>query len=362
VATERDEEFGRYPFIVRTVHLSWSHVTNSSVPSVRGVVAIGHAIVDVLAESTDAFLTEHTLVKGSMELVDETRAVPLYAKMAEATGGKFVVQSGGSAANTAVVSAVLGTPTAFVGKVREDELGHEFARDLEAVGVSFATLKAAGEGAATGRCLINVTPDAERTMSTFLGAARGLRVPDMDEAVFSNAAVTYVEGYLWDEPLANEALLLAIKMAHDAGRKSSFTLSDSFLVDRFRAEFHQLIPLSIDILFANEHEICSLFETDDLDLAVKSIGSMCPITTVTRGAEGSLVIADGKVIEVRASRVDKVVDTTGAGDAYAGGFLYGFSEGLSLARSAEIGNIAAAEVISRLGARPTPSLVTAVHG
>jgi sugar/nucleoside kinase (ribokinase family) len=340
-------------------------VTNTSLSgqaSTRGVVAIGHAIVDVLAESTDDFLDEHRLVKGSMELVDEAQAVPLYAKMHEATGGKFVVQSGGSAANTGVVAAVLGAPTAFVGKVREDDLGHEFARDLEAVGVSFPTAKATGDGPATGRCLINVTPDAERTMCTFLGAARGLRVPDMDEAVFANAAVTYVEGYLWDEPLAHDALLLAIEMTRSNGRKFSFSLSDSFLVDRFRPEFHKLIPSSIDILFANEQEICSMFETENLDVAVDRISTMCPLTTITLGANGSLVIADGKVIESKPSHVDHVVDTTGAGDAYAGGFLYGFSEGLSLARSAEIGNIAAAEIISRLGARPTPSLVTAVHG
>lgn len=346
-------------FFRPSVHLLWSCVKPSSV---NGVVAIGHAIVDVLAESTDDFLAEHSLVKGSMELVDEARAVPLYEKMAEATGATFVVQSGGSAANTAVVAAMLGAPTTFVGKVRDDELGQEFDRDLGAVGVSFPTVKASGEGPATGRCLINVTPDAERTMCTFLGAARGIRVPDIDEAVFSNAAVTYVEGYLWDEPMAHEALLLAINMVRNAGRKFSFTLSDSFLIDRFRSEFLELIPSSIDILFANEQEICSLFETSDLDKAVELIGSLCPIATVTRGAAGSLVIVDGKIIESPASHVDKVVDTTGAGDAYAGGFLYGFSEALPLARCADIGNIAAAEVISRLGARPTPGLITAVHG
>ncbi len=330
--------------------------------SVRGVVAIGHAIVDVLAESTEDFLAEHALVKGSMELVDEARAVPLYEKMAEATGGTFVIQSGGSAANTAVVAAVLGAPTTFVGKVRDDELGQEFDRDLGAVGVSFSTEKESGDGPATGRCLINVTPDAERTMCTFLGAARGIRVRDIDESVFANAAATYVEGYLWDEPLAHEALLLAIRMVRNAGRKFSFTLSDSFLVDRFRSEFLELIPSSIDILFANEQEICSLFETSDVDKAVELIGSLCPIATVTRGAHGSLVIADGKVIESAACDVERVVDTTGAGDAYAGGFLYGYSEGLSLARCADIGNIAAAEVISRLGARPTSGLIAAVHG
>lgn len=329
-------------------------------PTVRGVVTIGHAIVDVLAPSTDEFLTDNRLVKGSMELVEQERAVPLYDLMASA--GELVVQSGGSAANTAVVSALLGAPTAFVGKVREDDLGFAFAKDLAEVGVAFPTRMASGDGPATGRCLINVTPDAERTMSTFLGAARGLRMPDMDEAIFANAAVTYVEGYLWDEPLAHEGLLMAIGMARGAGRKFSFTLSDSFLVDRFRDAFHELVPSSVDILFANEHEICSLFETTDLTVAIDRVGSMCPITTVTRGAEGSLVIVDGKVIEVAAQKVAKVVDTTGAGDAYAGGFLYGFSEGMSLQRCAEIGNIAAADVISRMGARPTAALAAAVHG
>jgi sugar/nucleoside kinase (ribokinase family) len=330
------------------------------------VVTIGHAIVDVLGHATDPFLLGHLLVKGSMELVDEERAVPLYQAMVGAATGRgesLVVQSGGSAANTAVVSAVLGAATAFVGKVREDDLGHAFADDLHRVGVRYSTVLETGPGAAaTGRCLINVTPDAERTMCTYLGAARGIRLADIDDELLSNAAVTYVEGYLWDEVRAHEALLHAISTVRGAGQRFSFTLSDQFLIDRFRAEFNQLIPSCVDILFANETEICSLFETTDLDVAVKRIGDMCEIATITCGPKGSLVVHGSEVIESKAAPVESVVDTTGAGDAYAGGFLYAFSEGLPLQRCAEIGNISAAEVISRLGARPTDALVRAVHG
>ena len=337
------------------------HVSETPRPN---VVTIGHAIVDVLGHASDRFLGDHHLVKGSMELVDEDRAVPLYEAMVRSAGeSSLVVQSGGSAANTAVVSAILGATTAFVGKVREDDLGYAFANDLHHVGVRYSTAFESGPGAAaTGRCLINVTPDAERTMCTYLGSARGIRVGDIDEELLSSATVTYVEGYLWDEVRAHEALLHAISVVRSAGQRFSFTLSDSFLIDRFRAEFNQLIPSCVDILFANESELCSLFETSDLEVGVARIGEMCEIATVTRGPLGSLVVRGTEVIEVAASPVDRVVDTTGAGDAYAGGFLYAFSEGLSMTRCAEIGNIAAAEVISRLGARPTDALVKLVHG
>ncbi len=327
------------------------------------IVAIGHALVDVLCHADDAFLDHNLLVKGSMELVDGGRAVPLYEQMCDVAAGRgesLLEMSGGSAANTAVVAAMLGAPTAFFGKVRDDDLGRTFARDLQSVGVRFATERA-GEGSlATGRCLINVTADAERTMCTFLGAARGLRVPDMDPVVLSTAKVTYLEGYLWDEPLAREGLYKAIEIVHSAGQRFSITLSDSFLVDRFRDELLELLPSSVDILFANEHEICSLFETD-FDSAVSKVAPMCEIATITRGKHGSLVLRDGEVISVPASDVE-VVDTTGAGDAYAGGFLYGFTQGRDLARCAEIGNLAAGEVISQLGARPGPKLYAAVHG
>lgn len=328
------------------------------------LVTIGHAIVDVLAHADDSFLVEHELTKGKMELVDEDRAVPIYAGMAGGTvrsGGDLVELSGGSAANTAVVASMLGARTGFIGKVRDDELGHTFAHDLEHVGVRFATPMSGPESVATGRCLINVTPDAERTMCTFLGAARGLRVPDMDNAALSTAKVTYVEGYLWDELHAHEALEVAIERVHAAGRLFSFTLSDSFLVDRFRNEFLDLCAEDIDILFANEHELCSLFETTSLDTAVSRIAELCQIATITMGPRGSLVVKGTEVIEVDAAPVPRVIDTTGAGDAYAGGFLYGFVTGHPLRRCAAIGNLAAGEVIGRIGARPSSDLVQLVE-
>lgn len=336
-----------------------------SVPAADAVqlVTIGHAIVDVLAYADEAFLAEHTLTKGKMELVDEARAVPIYAGMAGATvatGGDLVELSGGSAANTAVVAAMLGARTGFIGKVRDDALGHTFAHDLEAVGVRFATPMAGPEAPATGRCLINVTPDAERTMCTFLGAARGLRLPDVDSAALSSAKVTYVEGYLWDEPHAHEALEVAIERVHAAGRLFSFTLSDSFLVDRFRNEFLDLCEEDIDILFANEHELCSLFQTSSLDTAASRIADLCQITTITMGPRGALVVNGSNVIEVEAAEVHRVVDTTGAGDAYAGGFLYAYVTGHSLRKCAAVGNIAAGEVISRIGARPSGDLTQLV--
>ena len=327
-------------------------------------MTIGHAIVDVLGHADDDFLVTQGLVKGSMELVDEERAVPIYQAMAASSfrrASALLEQSGGSAANTSVVASMLGASTTFIGKVRNDELGNTFATDLHAVGVRYATPLAPQDGVATGRSLINVTPDAERTMCTFLGAARGLRVPDMDEDVLTGAAVTYVEGYLWDERDAHAALEHAIATVRGAGRRFSFTLSDSFLVDRFRSEFLELLPSSVDVLFANEHEICSLFETDDLDEAIARIAPMCEMTTVTQGAKGSLVVHGGEVVHADAWPVDAVIDTTGAGDAYAGGFLYALTKGFPLRRCAEIGNIAAAEVISRLGARPTEALNALVH-
>jgi sugar/nucleoside kinase (ribokinase family) len=251
---------------------------------------------------------------------------------------------------------MLGTPTAFVGKVRDDELGHTYVRDLESVGVHFDTEFADSASTPTGRSLINVTPDAERTMCTFLGAARGIRVSDIRASLFAQAKVTYVEGYLWDEELAHEALEAAISHVKNAGNRFSFTLSDSFLVDRFREEFLEMIPAKVDILFANEHEIMSLFETDDFDVAVKRIAPMCEITTITRGKKGSIVVHGGNIEHADAAPVPKVVDTTGAGDAYAGGFLAGFCQGLPLQRCAEIGNIAAGDVIAHLGARPNKTL------
>jgi sugar/nucleoside kinase (ribokinase family) len=318
--------------------------------------------MDVLGHAEDSFLAEHALVKGSMELVEADRAVPLYQDMASRAllrGDELMEISGGSAANTAVVAAMLGTPTAFVGKVRDDELGHTYVKDLESVGVRFDTEYApATSETPTGRSLINVTADAERTMCTYLGAARGIRVPDIHGDLFRNAKVTYVEGYLWDEQLAHDALEAAIRYVKEGGQRFSFTLSDSFLVDRFREEFLEMIPAKVDILFANEHELMSLFLTDDFDEAVAKIAPMCEITTITRGKAGSIVVHNDSIEHADAYPVDHVVDTTGAGDAYAGGFLAGFCQGKSLQRCAEIGNLAAGNVIARLGARPTADLLT----
>jgi sugar/nucleoside kinase (ribokinase family) len=322
-------------------------------------VSIGHAIIDVLGHADDAFLGEFSLVKGSMELIEGDRAVPLYEAMAASANKQnesLLTQSGGSAANTAVVAAMLGTPTTFVGKVCDDALGHSYAADLHHVGVRFETAKGEVGSTPTGRSLINVTPDAERTMATYLGAARTIRVPDIDMDLFTHAKVTYVEGYLWDELNAHEALELAIRYVKEGGQRFSFTLSDPFLVDRFRDEFLEMIPAKVDILFANEHELMSLFQTDDFDRAVNLIRPMCEFTTITRGKAGSIVIHGDEVVSAEAYPVPKVIDTTGAGDAYAGGFLAGFCQELPLKRCAELGNIAAGEVISRLGARPTDQL------
>ncbi len=332
----------------------------SEIQTAGEIVTIGHAIVDVLGHADDQFLADHRLDKGIMELVDVERAVPIYEAMrvgATARGGSLVQISGGSAANTAVVAAMLGTPSEFFGKVRSDELGDAFASDIHSVGVTFRTDRAPEDFAPTGRCLINVTPDAERTMATYLGAARGLRVPDMNESALSAAKVTYLEGYLWDELNARPALEHAIDVVHRAGKRFSLSLSDPFCVDRFRGEWITLLGQSVDIVFANESELLSLFETDDLDRALKQIGELCEISAITMGAEGSIVVNGSDRINVSAHAVTNVVDTTGAGDAYAGGFLAAFCSGRSLGEAATLGGIAAAEVISHIGARPTDHLL-----
>ncbi len=328
--------------------------------SAGSIVSIGHAIVDVLGHSDDEFLAEHSLDKGIMELVDVERAVPIYEGMqanASARGHSLVQVSGGSAANTAVVAAMLGTRATFFGKVNSDELGDAFAYDIQSVGVNYSTTRAGEDFAPTGRCLINVTPDAERTMATYLGAARGLRIPDMHEAELSAAQVTYLEGYLWDEMNARAALEHAIKVVHAAGQRFSLSLSDPFCVDRFRTEWVTLLGESVDIVFANESELLSLFETDNLDSALTQVGELCEIAAITMGAEGSIVVSGAERINVSAHHVPKVVDTTGAGDAYAGGFLAAFCSGRSLGEAATLGGIAAAEVISHIGARPTAALL-----
>ncbi|MEM7568690.1 MAG: adenosine kinase [Pseudomonadota bacterium] len=310
------------------------------------VVGIGNAIIDVISQSTDDFLSEESIAKGGMTLIDAHRADSLYAKM-----GPGMETSGGSAANTLAGCAALDVRSGFIGRVRNDQLGEVYMHDIRAVGVDF-TNTPAQDGLPTARCLILVTPDGQRSMNTFLGASTELGVGDLDDAMIAGSAITYMEGYLWDKELAKEAFLKAMEIAHGAGRKVSLTLSDSFCVDMHRAEFLDLISGKVDILFANEAEILSLFETDDFDAAVSAVSGKVPIAAITRSEKGALILSADGQDEIAAQPVDKVVDTTGAGDQFAAGFLAGLAKGHSPARSGHMGAVAAAEVISHIGPRP----------
>lgn len=314
------------------------------------VLGIGNAIVDVITHADDSFLTSHALVKGSMTLIDEARAEALYGAM-----GPGVEISGGSCGNTIAGIASFGGKGAYVGKVRNDQLGAVFGHDLRATGVTFGTAPAT-EGPATARCLILVTPDAQRTMNTYLGACTRLGPSDIDVSQVAAAQVTYVEGYLWDPPEAKKAVLKAFDAAHAAGRKVSITLSDSFCVDRYREEFRTLIRDKVDILFANESEIKALYQVDSFEAALAAARAENKICALTRSEKGSVVIKGSETHAVPAAPVAKVVDTTGAGDLYAAGFLFGFTHGKPLAECARLGGIAAAEVISHVGARPEKAL------
>jgi sugar/nucleoside kinase (ribokinase family) len=285
-----------------------------------------------------------------MTLIDGARAEELYAAM-----GPGVEVSGGSAANTMAGLASLGGKGAFIGKVRNDQLGGIFQHDIRAAGVAFET-PIATDGPPTARCLIFVTPDAQRTMNTYLGAAVELGPGDLDRALVQHAKVTYLEGYLWDAPEAKAAFQAAAEMAHEAGRKVALTLSDPFCVERHRDSFLELIGGHVDILFANEVEICSLFQVADFDRALQETRGHCEIAALTRSAKGSVVVADGEVHVVDAAPVGKVIDTTGAGDLYAAGFLHGYTRGKGLYDCGRIGALAAAEVISHYGARPETAL------
>ncbi|MEH6496084.1 MAG: adenosine kinase [Pseudomonas marincola] len=311
---------------------------------------IGNAIVDVISKIDDDFLTRENLVKNSMNLIDEARAEDLYSKM-----GSSVEISGGSAGNTAAGVASLGGRSNYIGKVRNDQLGDIFAHDIQASGVNFETPRST-QGAATARSFVLVTPDAHRTMNTYLGACVGLGPDDIDPEIIAASAVTYMEGYLWDPDGGKAAFRKAAKIAHEADQRVSLTLSDSFCVDRFRSEFIDFIDGGVDILFANEDEIKSLYQTDQLDVAVNAIRDSVEIACITRSHEGSLILQGDTNVEVAADRSVDVVDTTGAGDLYASGFLYGFTNGRSLAESGAIASIAAAEVISHMGARPAVNL------
>ena len=316
------------------------------------VVGIGNALVDVIAHADDQFLDTHELVKGSMTLVDTDRAVHLYRSV-----GHAVEMSGGSAANTVCGVASLGGRAAYIGKVSADDLGGAFGHDLRAVGVHFAPGSHA-DGVPTGRCVIVVTPDAERTMNTFLGASSLLTPDDVDPTVVASGRVLYMEGYLYDRDDAKEAFRTAARVAHDAGRLVSLTLSDSFCVDRHRDDFRSLITDEVDLLFGNAEELISLYQTDTFAEAVTEVRRDCRMAAVTMGAQGSLVITPGEVLEVAARPVPRVVDTTGAGDLFAAGFLFGFTQGSDLAGCARLGAIAAAEVISHVGPRPMVELRT----
>lgn len=314
------------------------------------VVGIGNAIVDVLSHAEEAFLTEHKLAKGAMTLIDAEQAEALYAKM-----GPGIEASGGSAGNTMAGFASLGGRGAYIGKVCDDQLGTVFTHDIRAIGVDFDTAPVVG-APPTARCLVLITPDAQRTMNTFLGACVELGPDDIDPALIGGADVTYMEGYLWDPPAAKEAFLKASKIAHDAGRKVSLTLSDAFCVERHRDSFRELIKNDVDILFANETEILSLFQVDSFDDAVQAVRGLCEVAAITRSEKGSVVVDGTQMYEVPAEPVDTVVDTTGAGDLYAAGFLYGYTHGRPWADCARIGGIAAAEVIGHVGPRPAVSL------
>ena len=314
------------------------------------VVGIGNAIVDIIAHADDGFLTAAAMVKGSMTLIDEARAEEIYASM-----GPGVEMSGGSAGNTIAGIASLGGRAGYIGKVRDDLLGKVFRHDISSAGVEFPT-PAAADGPATARCMILVTPDAQRTMNTFLGACVNLGPEDVDAALIARAQVTYMEGYLFDKPTAQEAFRHAARLAHAAGRRVSLSLSDSFCVERHRAAFLELIEHHIDILFGNEAEITSLFETADFNAAVKKLRGMCDLAAITRGAAGSVIVTKDEIVEVPAAPVSRIVDTTGAGDLYASGVLYGLTQGKPLAECGRLGSLAAAEIISHFGARPETPL------
>lgn len=311
---------------------------------------IGNAIVDVISKTDDAFLEAENLVKNSMNLIDMARAEELYAKMKSA-----IEMSGGSAGNTAAGIASLGGTCAYVGKVRDDQLGDIFTHDIHAAGVTFETEKSS-DGAATARSLILVTPDAHRTMNTYLGACIELGPDDIDPEIIAASKVTYMEGYLWDPENGKQAFRKAAEIAHAAGQKVSLTLSDSFCVDRYRAEFQEFIEGGVDILFANEDEIKSLYETDDFDAALDAVREQVEIACLTRSEKGSIIVKGSEVHKIPADTDIEVVDTTGAGDLFAAGFLYGYTSGHDLATSGRIGSMAAAEIISHYGARPTADL------
>lgn len=315
------------------------------------VLGIGNALFDILVQTDEVFLSRHGMTKGGMSLIDEERASAIYRDMGPATK-----MSGGSAANTIVGIASLGARAAYVGKVRDDEIGRMYSHDIRAAGVAFET-KPAGSGAATGCSYILVTPDGERTMNTYLGAAQDLMPADIDADQISAAAFVYLEGYLWDPQSAKEAFVKAATIAHQAGRQVALTLSDSFCVDRYRGEFLELMRNgTVDLVFANESELHSLYQTSDFDTALKQLREDVALAAVTRSEKGCVVASKDGFTAVPAFPIEQIVDTTGAGDLFAAGFLFGLSRGVGHENAARLGALAAAEIIQHIGARPKVSL------
>jgi sugar/nucleoside kinase (ribokinase family) len=315
------------------------------------VLAIGNAIFDVLVQTDDAFLATHQMSKGGMALIDEARAKAIYDAMGPATE-----MSGGSAANTIAGLASLGASVAYVGKVKDDQIGKLYTHDIRSAGVTYET-KPAAAGPATGCSYILVTPDGERTMNTYLGAAQDLTPEDIDPAAIAASQYVYLEGYLWDPTSAKEAFIKASKIAHDAGRKVALTLSDAFCVGRYRSEFLDLMRNgTVDIIFANEAELGSLYETEDFDAALGELRKDTRLGIVTRSEKGCVVASSDDIVAVPAHKIEKLVDTTGAGDLFAAGFLFGLVRNAGYENAGKLGALAAAEVIQHIGARPQVSL------
>lgn len=325
-------------------------MTSVSPPATVDVVGIGNALVDVLSHEDDAFIAAHALERGAMTLIDTERAEALYAAM-----GSGIEVSGGSAANTIAGVASFGGTAAYIGRVFADQLGAVFAHDLRSTGVAFSCPPAT-DGPPTGRCLIIVTPDAQRTMNTYLGSSECFGPDDLDDDLIASAKVTYLEGYLFDRDDAKEAYWRASRLAHQAGRRVGLTLSDTFCVERHRKEWRELVADQVDILFANEHEVMALYEVDDLGEAIRAVQREVEITAITCGARGSRIVTAGEVLHVDAHPVDKVLDTTGAGDLYAAGFLFGLTGDRPLADCGRLGSIAASAVLGHTGARPSIAL------
>lgn len=315
------------------------------------VLAIGNAIVDIIAKCDDAFLVEQDIAKGGMTLIDMARAEQLYSDM-----GPAIETSGGSAGNTAAGIASFGGKVAYIGKVADDHLGKVFTHDIKAIGVDYTT-PPLNHGEMTARSMILVTPDGERSMNTYLGACGKLSANDIDADLVAQSKITYFEGYLWDPQEAKDAIREAARIAHENDRLVAMTLSDAFCVDRYRDEFLELMRSgTVDICFANDSEFKSLYQTSDLNSGIDAIRQDCNLSIITMGADGSMVVTREKTGTVDAQPIDELVDTTGAGDLYAAGFLFGLTDGRELGECAVLGSIAASEVIQHIGPRPQTSL------